>query len=192
MMHVGTSALCLVMLSSLAAGYPASSPVENTSGPIKIELLVAREGQGTSIAEPTSTAATVNTTDSRKNIKLDYEISPLATSVSSTSTSRAPVVDSGDRTRVEFERNKPALKYFQTLLVDVLQPKPILDTIREEEKYGNDGEALGQVGRTIVGGVTKFTNFLSSTVDLPYEVLKSFTRKATETLNNIGAKIVGI
>jgi hypothetical protein len=46
------------------------------------------------------------------------------------------------------------------------QPQPILDTIREDEKYGNDGEALGQVGRTIVGGVTKFTSFLSSTVDV--------------------------
>jgi hypothetical protein len=46
------------------------------------------------------------------------------------------------------------------------QPQPILDTIQEEEKYGNDGERLGQVGRTIVGGVTKFTNFLSSTVDV--------------------------
>jgi hypothetical protein len=41
-----------------------------------------------------------------------------------------------------------------------------VDTIREEEKYGNDGEKLGQVGRTIVGGVTKFTNFLGSTVDV--------------------------
>jgi hypothetical protein len=67
------------MLSSLAVGYPSSSPVENTSGPTKIELLVARGEQGTSIAEPTSTAAIVTTADSRKNIKLDYNISPLTT-----------------------------------------------------------------------------------------------------------------
>ncbi|XP_023719257.2 uncharacterized protein LOC111870877 [Cryptotermes secundus] len=184
MMHARTPALCLVMFSALAAGYPSSSPVENTHGPTKIELLVARGEQGTSIAVPTSTAAT-DTADSRENTK-------LATSISPTSKTSAPVVDSGDRTRVELESNKPALKYFQTLLVDVLQPQPILDTIREEEKYGNDGEKLGQIGRSIVSGVTKFTSFLGSTVDLPYEVLKSITRKATETLNNVGAKIVGI
>jgi hypothetical protein len=47
-----------------------------------------------------------------------------------------------------------------------LQPQPILDTIREEEKYGNDGEGLGQVGRSFVGGVAKLTNFLSSTADV--------------------------
>jgi hypothetical protein len=47
-------------------------------------------------------------------------------SVSATSTSAAPVFDSGDRTRVELERNKPAIKYFQTLLVDVLQVRLFL------------------------------------------------------------------
>jgi hypothetical protein len=77
-MHVRTSALCLVILSSLAAGYPSSSPVENMPGPTKIELLVARERQNTSIAEPTSTAATVTTAESGDNIKLDNNISPLA------------------------------------------------------------------------------------------------------------------
>lgn len=48
-----------------------------------------------------------------------------------------------------------------------------MDTIREEDKYGNDGEQLGQVGRSIVGGVEKVTNFLSSAVDVsiaPYNI----------------------
>jgi hypothetical protein len=46
--------------------------------------------------------------------------------VPSTSASSAPAFDSGDRTRVEFERSRPALGYFQTLLVDALQVRLVL------------------------------------------------------------------
>jgi hypothetical protein len=41
-----------------------------------------------------------------------------------------------------------------------------VDTIREEEKYGNDGGKLSQVGRTFVSGVAKLTSFISSAVDV--------------------------
>jgi hypothetical protein len=41
-----------------------------------------------------------------------------------------------------------------------------VDTIREEEKYGNYGGNLSQVGRSFVTGVAKLTNFISSAVDV--------------------------
>jgi len=41
-----------------------------------------------------------------------------------------------------------------------------VDTIREEEKYGNVGGSLGQVGRGFVDGVAKLTNFISSAIDV--------------------------
>jgi hypothetical protein len=46
----------------------------------------------------------------------------------STSKNTGPVIDSGDRTRVEHERNIPSLKYFQTLLVGALQVRLFLFT----------------------------------------------------------------
>ncbi|XP_069697362.1 uncharacterized protein [Periplaneta americana] len=174
--------LCFIFASSLVAGFPASSQNQDTNGPTKIDLLASRKQQTSSTTEPaTSTTAGSNNKRSYTN-----------PSHSEISTSSKPVVDEGDRTRKESDSSTPALRYIQSLLVNVLQPQPIVDTIKEEDKYGNDGEKLGQVGRSIVGGVEKITNFISSTVDLPFDALKSFTRKASETLNNIGAKIVGI
>ena len=41
-----------------------------------------------------------------------------------------------------------------------------MDSIREEEKYGNDGSNLSQVGRSFVDGVEKLTNFIRSAVDV--------------------------
>jgi len=41
-----------------------------------------------------------------------------------------------------------------------------VDTIREEEKYGNDGGNLRQVGRGFVNGVAKLTTFISSAIDV--------------------------
>ncbi|KAJ9586269.1 hypothetical protein L9F63_020089 [Diploptera punctata] len=103
-----------------------------------------------------------------------------------------PLTDSNDKTSTHGGYTKPSLKYLQKLLIDALHPKPIVDTIREEEKYGNDGGQLAVVGRGIVAGVENITNFISSAFDIPFETLKGLSRKATETLNNIGGKIVGI
>jgi hypothetical protein len=47
-----------------------------------------------------------------------------------------------------------------------------VDTIREEDKYGNDGSNLSQVGRSFVSGVAKLTNFISSAVDV--SIAKNF------------------
>ncbi|KDR19842.1 uncharacterized protein LOC110829571 [Zootermopsis nevadensis] len=187
MLHRSTSALYLVYLSALAVGFPISSSSHNTKDSTRTELLDAGQNERTVTTEP----ITSTTADSPgNNIKGSY--SEPSAALTSPDKSSEPVVDSGDRTRVEYGQNMASLNYFQTLLLSMLQPKPIVDTIREEDKYGNDGEQLGQVGRSIVGGVEKVTNFLSSAVDLPYDILKSFTRKATEKLNNIGSKIVGL
>lgn len=189
MVYVSTPALCLVLLPPLLAAFPTSSPVQDTSGPTKIELIAAGQGQSASTVDVTTTVK-LTKVDSANNITSSYSSPTPATFVSSSS--NIPVVHPGDRTSLESGSSKPALHYFQTLLVDVLQPQPIVDTIREEDKYGNDGDNLRHVGRSFVDGVAKVTNFISSAVDVPYDVLKSITRKATETLNNIGAKIVGI
>jgi hypothetical protein len=73
MRHVRTSALCLVMLSCLAAGYPSASPAETTEGPTKIELLAARRQHNTSTSESTSTAAAI-TAAKRQNAELNYGV----------------------------------------------------------------------------------------------------------------------
>ena len=51
-----------------------------------------------------------------------------------------------------------------------------MDTIREEDKYGNDGDNLRHVGRSFVDGVAKVTNFISSAVDVSIATLFRATR----------------
>ncbi|GLH07135.1 Uncharacterized protein GBIM_12660, partial [Gryllus bimaculatus] len=57
---------------------------------------------------------------------------------------------------------KKMYDFIESVLVNVLRPKPILDTIKEEEKYGNDGEKFNKVGRSVVGGVETLTTLIAS------------------------------
>ncbi|CAK1554119.1 unnamed protein product [Leptosia nina] len=80
----------------------------------------------------------------------------------------------------------------QHVAAGFLQPKPIVDTIREEEKYGNDGDKFYSAGRAIVGGAEGFANFINSLLGVPGTIFNSITRAASEKLNNLGGKIVGL
>jgi hypothetical protein len=48
-----------------------------------------------------------------------------------------------------------------------------VDTIREEEKYGNEGDVLGGVGRAIVGGTEHLSVATANAVSVSY-VLRPF------------------
>ncbi|CAB3225245.1 unnamed protein product [Arctia plantaginis] len=80
----------------------------------------------------------------------------------------------------------------QEAYAGIFQPKPIVDTIRESEKYGNTGDKFYTAGRAIVGGAEGFANFVNSVLEIPGKVFKSITRSATEKLNNLGGKLSGL
>ncbi|XP_045458601.1 uncharacterized protein LOC123668957 [Melitaea cinxia] len=80
----------------------------------------------------------------------------------------------------------------QNIVAGIFQPKPIVDTIREEEKYGNEGDKFRDAGRAIVGGAESFSNFFNTLIEVPSKILKSITRAASEKLNNFGGKLVGL
>ncbi|VVC86254.1 uncharacterized protein LOC126979091 [Leptidea sinapis] len=73
-----------------------------------------------------------------------------------------------------------------------LQPKPIVDTIKEEEKYGNNGDKFYKVGKAVVGGAEGISNFVNAIIAIPGSLISSITRSATAKLNNIGGKLVGL
>ena len=72
MVHVSTPALCLVLLSRLSAGFPTANPIQNTSGPTKIELLAAGQGQSASAKADAATTAKLTNADSANNITAGY------------------------------------------------------------------------------------------------------------------------
>ncbi|XP_054269930.1 uncharacterized protein LOC128991175 [Macrosteles quadrilineatus] len=78
----------------------------------------------------------------------------------------------------------------QRRLIDALHPKPILDTITEEEKYGNRMEH--NIGKKVVKAVEGVSNLVNSAFRVPEEIAKRGSTKLTEVLDNIGGKIVGL
>ncbi|XP_034240443.1 uncharacterized protein LOC117644882 [Thrips palmi] len=80
----------------------------------------------------------------------------------------------------------------QGILLNILQPKPIVDTIREEDKYGNTGDRHQFIGRGVVAGFEGISRILNKVLDFPFETVKKVSRSATEALNNLGSKLIGL
>ncbi|KAJ8737116.1 hypothetical protein PYW07_000387 [Mythimna separata] len=80
----------------------------------------------------------------------------------------------------------------QGIVAGFFQPQPIVDTIREEDKYGNSGDKFYSAGKALVGGAEGVSNFVNSVLEVPGSVLKQIARAATEKLNNIGGKLIGL
>ncbi|KAJ8737720.1 hypothetical protein PYW08_000315 [Mythimna loreyi] len=80
----------------------------------------------------------------------------------------------------------------QGIVAGIFQPQPIVDTIREEEKYGNSGDKFYSAGKALVGGAEGVSNFVNSVLEVPGSILKNIARAATEKLNNFGGKLIGL
>ncbi|XP_065351315.1 uncharacterized protein LOC135946827 [Cloeon dipterum] len=93
---------------------------------------------------------------------------------------------------VPVQNGSNSLNGVQKLIYDYLEPKPIVDTIKEEEKYGNQGDVLGGVGRAIVGGTESLTVFAANAVSLPGSLFRRAVNRLTENLSRMGASIVGL
>lgn len=65
----------------------------------------------------------------------------------------------------------------QNFVAGVYNPKPIVDSIQEYEKYGNDGGKQRQIGTAIVNGYEAFSNIVNAAVEvrLKYKFLILYT-----------------
>ncbi|XP_017064176.1 uncharacterized protein LOC108103274 [Drosophila eugracilis] len=80
----------------------------------------------------------------------------------------------------------------QKKLADLSQPVPILDSISEHEKYGNNGDMFDGISRSIVNGYEAFSNLLNTFIQKPKELARSVTKGITAQLDIIGGKLVGL
>ncbi|CAH0560513.1 unnamed protein product [Brassicogethes aeneus] len=80
----------------------------------------------------------------------------------------------------------------QHFVANLLNPKPIVDTIQEHEKFGNDGDKLRSFGTAVIGKFEGFSNVLNTAVDIPFEKAKQVGKKITNSLNAVGGKLVGL
>lgn len=61
---------------------------------------------------------------------------------------------------------RPISKPIANVLDSFLKPTALVDTIKEEEKYGNSGDKFIGIGRALVTGYQEFSNFLNALIDV--------------------------
>ncbi|XP_018573363.1 uncharacterized protein LOC108912585 [Anoplophora glabripennis] len=80
----------------------------------------------------------------------------------------------------------------QAFVADIVNPKPLVDTIQEHEKYGNDGEHFRKIANKVVGGIEGLSNVLNTAAELPFTALKHVGQTVTTSFNTVGGKLVGL
>ncbi|XP_075155890.1 uncharacterized protein LOC142229233 [Haematobia irritans] len=80
----------------------------------------------------------------------------------------------------------------QKAIVDKTQLLPIVDTISEHEKYGNNGDMFDGISRSLVNGYEAFSNFLNTIIQKPQQIFKSINKSVNTHLDIIGGKLVGL
>ncbi|KAJ8922819.1 hypothetical protein NQ315_007854 [Exocentrus adspersus] len=130
--------------------------------------------------------------------KVDNAISAFAKSKAFSAVT--PFPDSGRKTAVLESKSLESLpikfddKYgqLQNFIAGFVHPKPIVDTIQEHEKYGNDGEHFRKVANVVVGGIEGLSNTLNTVVELPFTALRNIGKTVTTSFNTVGGKLVGL
>ncbi|XP_060531751.1 uncharacterized protein LOC132705278 isoform X2 [Cylas formicarius] len=111
-----------------------------------------------------------------------------------------PFPDSGRKWAVQESSAKESfpiqydIKYgnLQNFVANLVNPRPIVDTIQEHEKYGNEGDKSRQLGIFVVGAFEGFSNAINAVVDAPFEIARQAGKKLTNSLNQVGGKLVGL
>ena len=89
--------------------------------------------------------------------------------------SKSPVINTRpnarETVRLESEAGqafleRPIPKPFAGILESFFRPTPLIDGIKEQDKYTNTGDKFIGIGRALVSGFEGFSNFLNAIVDV--------------------------
>ncbi|XP_071641060.1 uncharacterized protein [Temnothorax longispinosus] len=105
-------------------------------------------------------------------------------------TSRETVRLENETAQAILEKRKPDT--IIQVLNGFLTPKPLVDRIRDEEKYGNMGDKFIGIGRGFINGFENLSNFLNFLTEFPVGITKQVSRGVTQTLNELGSRLIGL
>ncbi|XP_050298935.1 uncharacterized protein LOC126737892 [Anthonomus grandis grandis] len=179
----------LKLISALPYAYPVPAQISSDypTG-LEYEGSVALNNDRNEIISPLSNVGDV--VNSKINQAVNAKSIQFAT----------PFPDSGRSSAVLETAAKESLpiqfdiKYgnLQQFVASLLHPKPIVDTIQEYEKYGNDGSKGRAFSTFVISGYEGLSNALNALVDVPFQASKTIGRQLTTSLNQVGGKLVGL
>ncbi|ETN63221.1 hypothetical protein AND_005087 [Anopheles darlingi] len=70
--------------------------------------------------------------------------------------------------------------------------EPLIDNIRESDKYGNTGDQFYFITKPLVETTAKVNMFINSVIAAPKKLLDGFKKQATDKLNDVGGSLVGL
>uniref|UniRef100_A0A182JKD7 Uncharacterized protein n=2 Tax=Anopheles atroparvus TaxID=41427 RepID=A0A182JKD7_ANOAO len=70
--------------------------------------------------------------------------------------------------------------------------EPLIDNIRESDKYGNTGDQFYFITKPLVETTAKVNMFINSVIAAPKKLLSGFQKQANDKLNDVGAALVGL
>lgn len=107
---------------------------------------------------------------SNLNSVIESKIEDLDLKTIFTSKIHPAPVGSGESSRSEEEGfNSKVVSHYdktQDIFSKFISAEPIVDNIREEDKYGNSGDKFLPIGKLIVDGFEAFSNLLNKFIDV--------------------------
>lgn len=108
--------------------------------------------------------ALINKSDKPQNRRSIPPLQSTTPTVLFSPTSRDTARLENETSQAILERRQPDT--IRQVLNSFLTPKPLVDRIKDQEKYDNTGDKFSGIGRAIVNGYESFSNFLNRLTDV--------------------------
>ncbi|XP_058053396.1 uncharacterized protein LOC131205346 [Anopheles bellator] len=80
----------------------------------------------------------------------------------------------------------------QRKVKSLFDTEPLIDNIRESDKYGNTGDQFYFITKPLVETTAKVNMFINSVIAAPKKLLEGFKKQANDKLNDVGGALVGL
>ncbi|XP_062549631.1 uncharacterized protein LOC134214241 [Armigeres subalbatus] len=104
-----------------------------------------------------------------------------------------PDVDNAAREKDNFPSNIfSKFDDAQKKVKDWFDTPPLIDTIKESDKYGNEGDHFYFATGPLVKITESVSNTINKAIAAPQKLIRSAKKVVSEKLNDVGAKLVGL
>ncbi|EAT37971.1 AAEL010113-PA [Aedes aegypti] len=104
-----------------------------------------------------------------------------------------PDIDNAAREKDNFPSNIfSKFDNTQKKVKDWFDTPPLIDTIKESDKYGNEGDQFYFITRPLVKLTETVSNTINKAIAAPTQIYRSAKKIVSDKLNDVGAGLVGL